>query len=225
MPSNPLIAYPDDARLLVNNLSWALRLRRPGEILRAPIFQPAPGQLLGTEVLASSLPLAAVFRATGGNAALAASGTALLTYPLAAVAMDALLLALGCAPIPAWTAGLLFALGLLRAPGNLQILQYPNFWLPLVALSLAALRSRSTPRRAATTAVVLPLMGLSSLYMAVMVAICAVAWFLFELARGGPGSGRYAAFTAAAAAAAAIPVGGLGWTYARHGDAHVSALR
>jgi len=215
VPASPLIAFPDDARLIATQVRSGLRVRRPADFFEAPIFHPAPGQLLGSEIFASSLPLAAPFLAATGNATLAASGAALLTYPLAAIAMDALLLALGCVPVAAWAAGLLFAMGPLRIPGNLQVLQYPNFWLPVVALSLTALRVRPTAIRTAWAGLALGLAAVSSLYMAVMAATCAAAWFVFELARGGPGRVRYAACATAAALAAAIPVGGLGWSHAR----------
>jgi hypothetical protein len=215
IPASPLIAYPDDARLIVTQVRSGLRVRRPADVFEAPIFHPAPAQLLGSELFASSLPLAAPFLAATGNATLAASGAALFTYPLAAIAMEALLLALGCIPVAAWVAGLLFTLGPLRVPGNLQVLQYPNFWLPAVALSLTALRARPTALRTALAALAIALAGLSSLYMAVMAATCAVAWFLFEVLRGGAGRARYVACAAVAAVAAAIPVAGLGWSYAR----------
>ncbi|MFM7140946.1 MAG: hypothetical protein ACKO2K_03410, partial [Alphaproteobacteria bacterium] len=84
IPSSAPVAYPDDARLLVAEIASALRPRWLGDAFRMPIFHPAPGQLLGTEVLPSSLPLAAPFLAATGNATLAASGAALLGYPLAA---------------------------------------------------------------------------------------------------------------------------------------------
>lgn len=215
IPVSPLIAYPDDARLIASQVRAGVRPRRPADFFEAPIFHPAPAQALGSELFASSLPLAAPLVAATGNATLAASGAALLTYPLAAIAIDALLLALGCIPLAAWVAGLLFALGPLRVPGNLQILQYPNFWLPIVALSLTALRARPTALRTALAALAVALGSLSSLYMAVMVPICAAAWFLFEVVRGGTGRVRYVACAAAAAFAAAIPVAGLAWNYAR----------
>jgi len=215
VPASPLIAYPDDARLIVSQVRAGLRPRRPSDFFEAPIFHPAPAQALGSELFASSLPLAAPFLATTGNATLAASAAALLTYPLAAFAIDALLLALGCIPLAAWVAGLLFALGPLRVPGNLQVLQYPNFWLPIVALSLTALRARPTALRAALAALAVALGGLSSLYMAVMAATCTAAWFLFELVRGGPGRVRYVARGATVAFVAAIPVAGLAWNHAR----------
>ncbi|MFM7143899.1 MAG: hypothetical protein ACKO2K_18500, partial [Alphaproteobacteria bacterium] len=216
VPSIVPVAWPDDARLLVAEIASALHPRWPGDAFRMPIFHPAPGQLLGTEVLPSSLPLAAPFLAATGNATLAASGAALLGYPLAAVAMDALLLELGCAPFAAWTAGLLFALGPLRVPGNLQVLQYPNFWFPVVALALSSLRRRPTAGRAIGAGLTLALGGLSSLYMVPMVAICGATWFAFEALRRTPGRWRFVGGGALAALMAALPIGLLGWRYASH---------
>ena len=78
-----------------------------------------------------------------------ANAVALASYPLAALAMDRLLLALGCGGLVAWTGGLLFALGPLRVPGNLQVLQYPNVYLPLLALALMRLRREPDARAGA----------------------------------------------------------------------------
>lgn len=214
VPSSIPIAWPDDARLHIAMIDAALRPQSPGGIFRAPIFHPAPDQMLGTEILASSFPLAAPFLAAMGNATFAASGAAMLGYPLAAIAMAGLLLALGCAPMAAWTAGLMYALGPLRIPGNIQVLQYPNFWLPVVVLSIVALRSRPTVRRAGVVALVLALAGLSSMYMAVIVSVCAVVWCLFEAARRNPGRAGFVGWAGAAGAVAALPIGLLGARYA-----------
>lgn len=83
----------------------------PVALFDAPIFHPAPSQLAGAEAfLSSQIVYAPVFWLTG-NAVLAANVLILLSYPLAALAMDRLLVALGAGRLVAWVGGLVFALG------------------------------------------------------------------------------------------------------------------
>jgi hypothetical protein len=61
----------------------------------------------------------------------AATWTAFLLYPLAALATERLAARLGASPLAAWLAGLCFALGPFRVPAHLQTVQYANVFLPL----------------------------------------------------------------------------------------------
>src|SRR2546426_7021387 len=108
----PLVS-PDDARMICWAFGWIphAALTAPARLLDAPINYPAPAQLIGSEHFASSVLLATPIFWSTGNAVLAANAIALASYPLAALAMDRLLLALGCGGLVAWTGGLLFALG------------------------------------------------------------------------------------------------------------------
>src|SRR5207247_10136634 len=94
-------------------------------------------------LLSSQLLFAPVFWATH-NALLDSNAVVLVSYPMTALAMDRLLVALGCGRPAAVLGALTFALGPLRVPGNMQIVQALNFHLPLVALAL--LRLRESPR-------------------------------------------------------------------------------
>lgn len=85
------------------------------------------------------MPFAAILRASG-NAPLAASLSSIAAYRLAAIFMYLLLVRLGSSDLASWFAGPSFALGPLRVPGNLQILPYPNLFLPMVALATVGLR-------------------------------------------------------------------------------------
>src|SRR2546427_10137418 len=181
----PLVS-PDDARMICWAFGWLPHavLTTPAHLLDAPINYPAPAQLIGSEHFASSVLLAAPIFWSTGNAVLAANAIVLASYPLAALAMDRLLLALGCGGLVAWTGGLLFALGPLRVPGNLQVLQYPNVYLPLLALVLLRLRRRTDPRWAVIFALVLLAAVFSSYHMALMSGVMVALWAGRELVNG-----------------------------------------
>jgi hypothetical protein len=197
-----------DARLLAFQLGWIAHaaIADPTYVLDAPIFHPAPRQITGSEALFSTqLAFAPVYWATG-NSILAASLAAFLTYPLAALAMSRLAVGLGCGEAAAWVGGLVFALGPLRVPANLQVLQYPNLYLPLAALAVTRLRLRPTAGRVALLAAALAVGFLASFYLAVMLAIATAAWAAMELVRAAPGRIRFAALAGLATAAAALPL-------------------
>jgi hypothetical protein len=199
-------AYADDARFIVFVVGWVAHAiaSEPLSSYEAPINHPAPRQLSGSEhFLASQLVAAPVFWATG-NAVLAANAVALLSYPMAALAAEILLLELGAATAPAWIAGLLFALGPLRVPANLQVLQYLNLFLPLLAWALTRLRADPTTRRAMVVFVVATIGALSSYHMAAMLAVTGAVWGALECLRPLPGRGRFAARALAAAFAALV---------------------
>ena len=99
----------------------------------ANIHHPAPHALTGSEHLASTQLLAvpAVWRT--GNPLLVANLLVWSSYPLAAIVMRALLLALGCGAAVAWTGGLVFALGPLRVPASLEVIHFLNVYVALTA--------------------------------------------------------------------------------------------
>jgi len=195
-----------DAQLAAWVLAWTAHalVTQPAHLFDANIHHPAPHQLTGSEYFASSqLVFAPLFWLTH-NAVLAASLGALLSYPLGALAMDRLLRAFGCSALAAWTGGLVFALGPLRAPGNLQLYQYPNLYFPLVTLALTRLRQEPRAGRALVLGAVFALGLLSAYYMAVMLCVTAALWAVLEAWHGGAGRGRFALLGAAAGAAALL---------------------
>ena len=198
--------WMSDSILVVRVLAWINHalLVSPTSIFDAPMNFPAPAQLTGSEHFGSSqLVFAPSFWATG-NAVFAANAVALISYPLAAFAMQRLLVVLGCATGAAFVGGLLFALGPLRVPGNLHMIQYLNVWLPVVVLGLVRLRERPTTGRAFVVSLVLTLGFLSSYYMAVMVGLTLAVWAVDELVREKTQRGRLTALLVAAVAAASL---------------------
>lgn len=129
-----------DARLIVWILAWDAHAltTAPLGLFDANIFHPAPRMLVGSEHLLGSAALAGPLFLATGNPVLAANVTALGTYVLAAVAMYALLRGQGLGTPAAALGGALFALGPLRVPGELHVLQYPNYLLPPLVLAAAA---------------------------------------------------------------------------------------
>jgi hypothetical protein len=159
-----------DARLIVWILSWDVHAlwNHPLRLFDANILHPASGMLTGSEhLLATALLFAPTFLATG-NPVLGANVTALATYVLAAVSIYALTRRLELPPLAAAVAALSFALGPLRVPADLHILQYPNYVLPLLLLAAIAFCDRGGPARAAGVAVAAALAVFSSYYMAAM---------------------------------------------------------
>ena len=176
----------------------------PGHVLDANLNWPAPRQLAGIEHFASTqLIFAPVFWATG-NAILATNVVTFLSYPLAAVAMERLLLALGCARVAAVVGGFVFALGPLRVPGNFMVVKYLNLYFPLIALALTRLRDRSTLGHAALVGAVTAAALFSSYYLAVMALFAAGVWAAFELFRPAPGRVRFVLLAAGATGAAVL---------------------
>jgi len=196
---------PADERLVPWILGWVAHALAtdPARVMDANINHPAPGQLTGIEhFLSTQILFAPVFWLTG-NAVLGANVVAVLSYPLGALAMDRLLVALGCGGPAAWVGGLLFALGPLRVPGSLMLVKFPNLYLPLVALALTRLRDAPTLGRAAVLALVLTWAFLASYYLAVMVAVVFGVWSFFEVVRASPARPRFALLALAAGALAA----------------------
>ena len=193
-PTGAALVAGSDERLIAWVLGWVSHAlaTSPAHVFDANVNYPAPSQLAGTEhFLSTQIVFAPVFFVTG-NALLGANVAALVSYPLAAFVMERFLLALGIGGLSAWTGGLMFALGPLRVPGNLQIVQYQNLYLPLVALAITHLRRDPTPRRMVLLAVAYTLALLSSYYAAVLVSLAALIWGLYELRAPQESRARFA---------------------------------
>ncbi len=193
-----------DEPLIVWILGWVRTalLNHPGQLFDAPINYPARLQLAGSEHLLSSQLLFLPLQALVANHFLAANLTLFLTYPLAALAMQRLLLALGCAAFPSFVVGLAFALGPFQVPANLHLLQYLNLYLPALALGFVRLRQKPCAARALAVGGIALLGLLSSYYTALITAVGGGLWAVFEFVRPGPGRGRYAVLGALAVALA-----------------------
>ena len=198
-PGGALLVDPSNGPLIAWVLGWvASAVTTAGvSLFDAPVSYPAPAQLTGTDHLLSSQIVFLPVYALTGNALLGANLLALVSYPLAALSMQRLLLALGCAAGVAWVGGLAFALGPLRVPGNLQIVQYQNLFLPWVALLLTRLRQRPSVRSVLLFGCGLALGIFSSYYLAVMLGVVLLAWGYVEYRRPDSGAARFALLTAA----------------------------
>lgn len=193
-----------DEELIVWILSWVSHAlgTDPLSIFDANINHPAPAQLTSSDHFFSSQLLFAPPYALLGNPLLAANLAAWATYPLAAWAMQRLVLRIGGHASIAWIAGFIFALGPRRVPFNIHILQYANLFLPFVALCLVRLREEPSARRTVALGVAFGLGVLSSFYMALLVGLVAIVWGIAEGARPGPQRARYVTCALAAAAVA-----------------------
>ena len=202
---NPF-AFADDARFWVWQLGWVAHAlaTNPWGVLDANIHHPAPAQLTSSEHLASTQLVAVPAVWLTGNPVLVANLLVLLSYPLAALAMQRLLVALGCAGIVAWTGGLVFALGPLRVPGNLEVIHFLNAYLALAALALHRLRAAPRVGRAVALCAALTAGMLSGYYLAAMLAVTTAVWSAFELARRVPGRARFLGHLIWAGAAATV---------------------
>jgi len=206
-------ALPDvgnrcDARLVVWILAWVAHAlaAAPAAVFQANIEHPAPAQLTGSEHLFSAQLLFAPLFWTTGSAVLATNLTVALSYPLAALAMQRLLRAVGMAGPVAVAGALLFALGPRRVPFDVHAVQYPNLFFPLVALALVRLRAAPSLWTAGGLALAVGLGALGSYYLAAMVGAVAAVWGAAELFRRAPRRLRYAALALGAAAGVALVV-------------------
>jgi hypothetical protein len=127
---------------------------------------------------------------------------AVASYPLAAMAMASLLVAMGCAPLVAWVGGFVFATGPLRLPLNLIMFEYQNLFLPVATLALARLRDRPGLGPALGFGIAYTGGLFCSYYMAAMLTGAVAVWTACELARPAPGRVRFAGLAALASAAA-----------------------
>lgn len=222
-----LLQQGRDGRLICWILAWVAHAlaTKPSALYDAPINWPAPAQLTGSEHLLSSQIVAAPVWLLTGNATLAGTLTLAVSYPLAAFAMQRLCIAFGMRAGAAWVAGLAYALGPLCAPANLQVLQYPALWLPVVAVALRGLALRPGPARAAAAAAAFAGALFSSYYMAVLVALATAVTALLGGAGGRGRRRRALAWSAAAAAAAAVLLGLLTIPYLRRAGQDIAMSR
>lgn len=193
-----------DAHLIAWVLAWITHALTtdPRHLFDANIYYPAPGQLTGWDhFFSSQLLFAPIFRITH-NAIFSANLIVWASYPLAGLAMERLLRRLGLGAKVAWVAGLLFALGPMRVPLNMHLLQFLNVYLPLTAFALVQLRDEPTLPSAATLALVFAAGIFSSYYMAIMLGIVAAIWGLSELLREAPSRLRFVILALGAATVA-----------------------
>lgn len=215
LPAGTLLVSTGDARVFTWTMAWVTHAlaTTPSRLFDANVFYPAPAQLAGGEhFLSNQLVFAPLFLLTS-NALLSANLVAFLSYPLAALAMQRLAVAMGCTTGVAWVAGLVFALGPLRVPANLHVVQYLNFYLPLAALALVRLRAAPVVGRSVLLAGILALGVLSAYYLALMLSFVVLVWATFELARPAPGRSHFALLSAAAGVVAAVPALAVSWHY------------
>jgi hypothetical protein len=226
IPAGAVLTSPPDSRIWVWVLAWVSHalVAQPTDLVDANIFHPAPGQLTGSEHLGSSQLLFAPVYWVTGNPVLAANVVAMASYPLAGIAMERFVRALGCGAGPAWVAGLFFMLGPLRAIGNIQLLQYMNFYLPLVGLALVRLREQPSTGRAGLLFLALGCAVFSSYYMAVLAPFAAVIVGIGEWTRPTPGRARFTALAAVAAVAAAALLALASVPYFARPDSAVSEI-
>lgn len=195
-----------DTRLLTWILWWVSNalLHDPRVVVDAPINYPAPAQLTGSEHFAGLqvvfLPVWLLTR----NPVLAINAVLFLAYPLAALAMNRLLTALGASRSVSWVAGLAYALGALQAPTHVHLLHTLAVFPPAAVLALHRLRERPDARRTAPFAALLLLAFFSAYYTtAILLAVllvCGVA----ELRRPLPDARRFALVAGASVAAALL---------------------
>jgi hypothetical protein len=163
------VLWGADARLIVYILGWDVHalLTQPLHLFDAGIFHPARGMLAGSEHFLGLVPLSGPVLLASDNPLLAANLAAMATYVLAAVAMWALLRALDRPGLAAGVGAAAFALGPLRVPADLHVLQYPNYLLPLLVLA----SGRAQRGRVGWLVFTTTLAAFSSYYLAAMAGV------------------------------------------------------
>ena len=216
-----------DAQLIVWILSWVSRCLRSdfSRILDAPINHPTPNQLTGSEHFASAQLLFFPIDAIVGNPLIAANLTAMLLYPLTALAMFAFMRNIGVRPPVAIFAGFALALGPLHVPGNMQILQTLLLFFPLTAIAIRRLRDVPSVRRALALSFVHLAALLSSYYIAMLSTAFAIIWSIVEGVRPLPGRIRFAIVAVASLSAASAVCVAVSWPYLDQSHLHQSHLR
>jgi hypothetical protein len=196
----------DDTRLLTWILWWVADAlsHHPSTLVDAPINYPAPAQLTGSEHFAGlQLIFLPVWLLTH-NPVLALNAILFLSYPLAALAMNRLLVALGVSSPVAWVSGLLFALGALQVPTQVHMLHTLAFFPPAIALALHRLRERPDRRRGALFALALVGAFFSAYYTTAILMPVLLIWGLGELRRPLPDARRFAVIVVLAIASALV---------------------
>lgn len=209
-----------DTRLHIWILWWVSHAltTEPSALFDAPINYPTPLQLTGSEhFLTDQLVFTPVFVLTG-NPLLALNVVLLLSYPLAAFAMNRFLMALEMGAAAAWAGGLLFALGPLTTPPSTHLLHNLAFFLPLAALCLTRLREQPTATRGFVLAAVFLLGFLSAYYMAAMLLVGALVWGTSEAMRPLPDRARFVRLAFVAALVGVAMLGVLSLPYLDRGE-------
>ena len=220
LPVGPSLVSAGDAQVLAWSLAWVCHalISAPLKLFDANIFYPAPSQLTGGEhFLSSQLVFCPVF-VLSNNALISAAVLAFLSYPIAALLMRSLLLAGGAHRATAFFMGLLFALGPLRVPANLHVIQYLNLYFPAVALALLRLRDIPDFRGVGALSCVVALSLLSAYYLAVMIAVVLVLWCASELWRASRTSKKVVVLVVLAVGLAVLPMIAMSLPYFGRGD-------
>ena len=195
-----------DTRLLTWILWWVSHalVHDPAALVDAPINYPAPAQLTGSEhFFGLQLVFLPVWLATR-NPVLALNAVLFLAYPLAALAMNRLLRALGVSRGVAWIGGLAFALGALQAPAHVHLLHTLAFFPPAAVLALHRLRERPDMRRGAAFAAVVVLAFFSAYYTAAILLVVLLVCGVAEVRRPLPHARRFATVGGAIVAGALV---------------------
>lgn len=196
----------DDTRLLTWIPWWVSHalLHEPAALLDAPINYPAPAQLTGSEHFAGVQPVFLPVWLLTDNPVLALNVVLFLSYPLAALAMNRLLVAYGVSAGVAWVSGLLYALGALQVPANVHLLHTLALYPPLALLALRRLRERPAADRAVVLGGVLALGFFTAYYSTAVLLVVLLVCGLAELGRPLPQRRRFAAFAGLTVAGALL---------------------
>ena len=127
-----------DARLVIWILSWDVHalLTQPLHLFDANIVYPARGMLAGSEHLLGSLPSFAPVYLVSGNPVVATNLATMATYVLAALGMYVLLRSMGLPRVSGAVGAMAFAIGPMRVPAEIHVLQYSNYCFPLLLLAV-----------------------------------------------------------------------------------------
>lgn len=176
-PGGAPLTSQHDQRLVIWVFGWVARAltSTPGEMLNAPINVPAPAQLTGSEHFLSTALLVTPLWLLSGNATLATNLAVFLSFPVAAFAMQRLLLSMAVRAGAAWVGGLLFALGPLAVPASPQLVQYLPCWLPLTALAVR--RTAQAPTLGRAFQLLLVLTGAAGMVAVSVLAGFSLPWF------------------------------------------------
>ncbi len=188
-----------DSSLITWILSWVPHVlgTDPLALLDGNVLHPTAHSLLGSEALLSYAVLSGPFYAATGSAVLTANLTALATYVLGGWLFYLVLRREGVSVTASAIAAAAVALGPMRAPATVHVVQFSNLFFPLMLLAFQA--------RHRTLMVLLAALAgfLSSFYIAAMVAAVAAIELALLARREGIAK---AMRPAAAVLVAAVPL-------------------
>jgi hypothetical protein len=181
--------HVDDTRNLTWVLWWVAGHLTHGltGIFDTPINYPARGQLTGSEHFASIQILFLPLYAVTQNPFLALKAVLFLSYPLAAFAMNRLLLRLGFDSVVAWVMGFVYALGALQVPASVYLLHALAVFPPTIAWALHRLRDSTDVPRALLFGLLFAVGAFAAYYTAAILLVVVALWSMAELARPLPG--------------------------------------